>query len=230
MKYTLKKPIILWCFVFMAIMGSVIGYNFGEEKGLVELYSGIMAVITNRYAIIVITLITDYLVFSNLNSYVIICRYKSTDNFILKAMMIEMMVIAGLAVFLNMPILLFNMGSFFELIALMAICIINMVIVMMLFTSIVCFINIWFNNRAIATGIIFAIYVAIDFLVENVNFLFLETIVFDFSHILNLPLVYGLTKYVFIMATMISIIILLTFATTSIIGKRDYLLNVHENS
>lgn len=228
MKYTLKKPIVLWCILLMAILGVTSGYGLGSSNDVLAVYQGVLSVITIRYAIIIIILIADYLVFSNLNNHVIISRYKSSNRFILKATVIETVVITLVALIYNIPIILFNMECFSILFVPVIYTTVNMIIISILITSIIRFINLWFNNRALVTATVFALYIGLDFLLENINFLYISNIIFDFQYIFTLPLELNSSEYIIVASIILIISFLLIFATMVLIGKRDYFLNEHE--
>ena len=229
MKYTLKKPIVLWCILLMIILGVTSAYGLGESEDVRGGYQGVLAIITIRYAIIILILVTDYLVFSNLNHHVIICRYKSVERFIVKATTIEIIVIVLLALLYNVPIILLNLQYFSILIFPVILVTINMIIIALLMTSMIRFINLWFNNRAVTTGAIFIIYVGLDFLVENVNFLYVNNIVFDFQQIFILPLLLKSSQYLIVATVLLVISFFLIYLTTVLVSKKDYFLNEHES-
>lgn len=163
MRYTLKKPIIIWCFIIMFLIGIVFGQ--GMDNDFLALYLGRLTIITFRYAIIIVTLLTDYLVFENLNHYTILCRYKSLDCFILKAILIEALITILLTITFNIPIIIFNFNILEIVIKPTILFITNTIIIMLLFTSLIRLFNIWINNRVLSSSIIFALYVLCDFVV-----------------------------------------------------------------
>lgn len=229
MKYTLKKPIVLWCIILMVILGITSAYGLEVGSDFLAVYQGMLAIITIRYAIIILILVTDYLVFNNLNYHVIICRYGSSDRFILKATGIEIMVTVLLALIYNVPTVLFNPKYLSIILFPVILTTINIVIISIFVTSIIRFINIWFNNRALTTGIIFVIYVSLDFLLENLNFLYISNIVFDFQHIFTLPLELKSSQYIIVAVILLAISFLFILLTTVLVGKKDYFLNEHES-
>lgn len=185
MKYTIKKPIIIWCFILMFIIGIIFGYGIGDN--FFESYLGRLSVITFRYGIIVIVLLTDYLVFDNLNRHVILCRYHTIDKFILKSTIIETAMIFLLTLVYNIPIIIFKLNIFQDIILLICLFTINTLIIMTFLTSIVRLVNVWINNRIISASAVFAGFVFIDFFLENINFLFINNVALDLTYIFILP-------------------------------------------
>lgn len=227
MKYTIKKPIIIWCFILMFIIGIIFGYGIGDN--FFESYLGRLSVITFRYGIIVIVLLTDYLVFDNLNRHVILCRYHTIDKFILKSTIIETAMIFLLTLVYNIPIIIFKLNIFQDIIQLICLFTLNTLIIMTFLTSIVRLVNVWINNRIISASAVFAGFVFIDFFLENINFLFINNAALDLTYIFILPYEYGLINYSIIAIILCVIIVLITYFTMTIIQRKDYFLTNDEN-
>ncbi|MFQ6792690.1 MAG: hypothetical protein ACLRT4_07905 [Thomasclavelia sp.] len=224
MKYTLKNAVLMWCFILMAALGVSAGSNLSKESNFITMYQGALSVISVRYSFIIIILTADYIVFENLNRHALICRYKSIDNFFIKSIMIEAGVSLILALMFIIPVLVFNASIYQKIFIPVIIGAFNMVVIMMLFAAFIRFINIWFTNHVLVTGLVFVVYAAIDFLFENINFIYIDNILFDFQYILALPFQYQ-RNYLFIVAIIAFIIVILTFSTIFLVVRRDYFLN-----
>lgn len=226
MKYILRNPLIILCFVTTLLFGWLI--FAGDQQNFSEIYIGKMASAPIRYMLLILVLFTDYLVFENMNHYTIICRNKSTDRFIIRTTVKEIIVISMLFILLNIPVILSGISNITNTISTILLFTLNGIILMILFTTIIRFINIWISNRAVVTGITLATYAGIEFIVEYINYTFMKNQIFDFQDLFILPFKY-INSYLYMAIAIIISSLVLTMSTCYLITKKDYILKHNED-
>lgn len=226
MKNFLRNPIIIWSFVILILFGTLL--NDSGQKEFLDIYIGKMSTAPIRYVLLIIVLFIDYIIFENMNHYTIICRYKSMDHFIIKITIREIAINSIVFTLLHLPLLILNFNFCITNIGAILLFIFNAVIVVSLFTAIIRVVNIWVSNRALSSAMVFSTYALIDFVLENIGFVFIKQTMFDFQEIFIIPYIYT-QSYLFIAIVIAIVIVLITLTTAILITKNDYILKHNED-
>lgn len=208
----------------MLILGFVAGINIHDH--FLQLYMAKIGQIPTRYSIIVIILFIDYVIFENMNHYIYIFRYKSVSHFIIKSMIDELFVSFILLIAFHFPVLFFNIKEFISHIVIMLLVIFNIMIVFSVILSAIRLMNVWINNRILATSLFMLLFIGIDILLEHYSFFYLKTYIFEFDSLLVLPNVYSF--YPLLISAMIIIDFILLYTTSKLMKKKDYIIKQHE--
>ncbi len=215
-KLNQKFPIIY--IIIPLMLGFFIGYDIHED--FVLLYFGKFAQNMERYTIIISILYIDYLVFKNINYTSIIFRYKMILDFFYKHFFKSSVYIIIFFVTLNIPILFFNFEEYIYHLNSIIPNLICSITISILFISIVRIIDVFIKKRIISSIIFVIVLVVLEVLFGNSH-------IFNFNYLFILGFVYKF--YYFILMFMVGIIILNISICSSLILRKDYMLNDKTN-
>ena len=219
MNKILKSPIVIISILMCLSIGILIVNLIGEEEFL-SLFMGSLVNLPLRYIIILLNLFVDYIVFENINNYMLIVRYRSIQKFLLKSTIVEIFVTFILFLSIGLPILLVYHSALQILPIILFI--MNGIIVVLVFLSMIRLLNVWVGNRFTSTMIFIVFYTILDMSLDQIAFSKGLTI-FTFKYILVMPMRSG-SWYPFIFMGMLLVIFLLMYLTLKLMGERDYIL------
>jgi hypothetical protein len=225
-KYIFKTPFIIWGFFILLLLGFLIGNDI--EHDFVHLYFAKLSQTPIRYSIIVIILAVDNVLFESLNQYIYVVRNKSVYRFLMRTTLYEVIIIVVLLIMLSIPIGFLCFNVFQQFIQTSILFVFATTVMMVLFTAIIRFINIWFNNRVISTSIFIALFAIVDVLVENINWAYFDAPILDFNYIFIFPYVYS--NYTVIAMVILSISVILMFMSSIMMDKKDYILRSNQDA
>ena len=217
MKKILKSPTVMVATLISLFFGIKIVSLMYKDI----LFTDLLTMLPLRYTIILLNLFVDYLVFENINNYMLIFRYRSIQNFLLKSTMMESLVTFILFFSFSLPILLIPTSNASILSVILFI--FNGVLVVSVFLSVIRFLNIWIANRFISTTLFVIVFVIIDAALDQIAFAKGLMTMFTFNDILAMPLKSGVW-YPFIFMSMILFTLLMIYQTQMTMSKRDYIL------
>lgn len=227
MKYILRTPLIILCFIIVIVLGFYIGYGISED--FLMLYSSKLTQLPVRYLLIAIILSSSSLVFKEQNGLAICMRKKNFFNAILNNIKYEVYILLLIFSTFEIPIMLQNFSLFFQNFYFMLMMYLNDIIISLFILSIVKSIDIFIKNRTTSCAIFLVILSIIDILLEHGNYFFFENIYFDMSYIFCLPYIYK--NYVVLAIILIIITIFLNLLSIFLRIKKDFMLNdVHEEN
>lgn len=206
MKYILKTPLFIMCFIIIIIIGCFLGYNISED--FTGLYVSKLMLIPIRYSLFAIVVIINFLVFNQQSRSIIVLRKKTLFDALIDVVKIEVIILFTLFFVLHLPILFLNISQFVNHLNLISKIIINCVVVSLILITLIKIIDLKLKNRAIACGIILGSFCIMDLVLEHFNWFFIDNSIFDFSYIFILPYIYS--NYFLIASILIAIAFILT--------------------
>ena len=219
MSKVIKSPIFIVCIIFSLVLGIFIS-NGVKQNDFFHTFTAAFASYPRRYTIIIFILSIDLLIFENINNYILIFRYQSIQKFLLKSTVLEIFISFLLFLCLSIPILLTKNIAIIGVP--MILFIINGVMVVSVFLSLIRVVNIWIGNRTISTVILLAIYTVFDVLFDQLEYSHL-TYIFNFKDIFVLPITSG-HWYPFLWMCMLLFIFISIYLMQKAMEERDYIL------
>ncbi len=220
MKYILKSPIIISCYIIVIILGFLIGNDISNN--FLELYLAKMSSVPARYILLSFAIFIHYIVYNHLNVYGLFLREKNFLNFSFYIIKVEFVILTTLFIMLHIPILIMEYNHFIENIFLIVKIIFNDIIFSLAFISIIRMIDTKLRNRSTSCFSVFIIFAVIDFILEYFNYV-TDNYLFDFSYILILPSLYK--NYFIIFLLVLSFIVYSTVKSLDLMMKNDYFLD-----
>lgn len=225
MKYILKTPLLIVCFIIIFISGCFIGYNVLTNFS--DLYISSLMLTPIRYALLFLVVSVNFLIFNLLNGSAITLRKKTLFDSLISMIKFEIIILFFIFAILHLPIIFLNISQSLKNLDLIIKIIINGVIVSWFLFSLIKIIDIKLKNRAVTCGIVLGSLCLIDFLLEHFNWFAFDNTIFDFSYIFILPFMYD--NYFFIALILIVTGVLLTSLYVFIGIKKDcFLGNVYD--
>ena len=227
MKYILKTPLLILCFIIVIILGFYIGYGISED--FLMLYSSKLTQLPVRYLLIIVILSSSALVFKQQNCLAICLRKKNFFNAIVNNIKYEVCILLLIFGAFELPIILQNFSLFFQNFYFMLIMYINYILISLFILSLVKSIDIFIKNRTTSCAIFLVIFSIIDILLEHGNYFFFNNIYFDVSYIYCLPYMYN--NYFVLAFVLIIITIFLDVLSIFLRIKKDFMLDdIHEEN
>ena len=227
MKYILRTPLIILCFIIVIVLGFYIGCGISED--FLMLYSSKLTQLPVRYLLIAIILSSSSLVFKEQNGLAICMRKKNFFNAILNNIKYEVYILLLIFSIFEIPIMLQNFSLFFQNFYFMLMMYLNDIIISLFILSIVKSIDIFIKNRTTSCAIFLVILSIIDILLEHRNYLVFNNIYFDVSYIYCLPYIYN--NYFVLGFVLIIITIFLNVLSIFLRIKKDFMLDdIHEEN
>lgn len=206
MKYILKTPLFIMCFIIIIIIGCFLGNNISED--FTGLYVSKLMLIPIKYSLLSIVVIINFLVFNQQSRSVIVLRKKTLFDALIGILKIEVIILFILFLGLHFPILFSNPNKFTNYLNLMIKIVINSVIISIILITLIKIIDLKLKNRAISCSVILSSFCIIDLVLEHFNWFVVDNSIFDFSYIFILPYIYS--NYFLIAFILIAIAFILT--------------------
>lgn len=220
MKYILKTPLLVLCFIIVIILGYFVGNAISTDFAF--LYLSKLTQIPARYLLIIVILSSNLLIFKQQNCLAISIRKRSFFNAVLSINKYEIYILLLLFVAFNLPIMIQNGGLFFENIHIVIKLYINYIVVSLFMVSIIKGIDVIVNNRTISCVSFFIALSIIDILLQHGNYFIFNDIYFDLSYIFCLPYIYNHYYIIAIILTIITVFFNLLSIFFRI--KKDFML------
>ena len=216
--FLFKVPFL--CIIISTCIGFFVGIDI--EQDFLNLYTGKLTSLPFRYIMLVLIVFISNSIFSMFSNTIIIVRKRNFINVFVNIIKYEVFFFALLYIFVNVPIFALNNRVFIENLGSVMLVILNSILISVLFSGIIEFIDIKFKNRVYSTCSFFIIFSIIDFVLEHFNFYILTDNQFDLSCIFVLPVVFS--DYIVIAAFMLFFICIITYTNINYSNKKDYFL------
>ena len=216
--FLFKVPFL--CIIISTCIGFFVGIDI--EQDFLNLYTGKLTTLPFRYIMLVLIVFISNSIFSMFSNTIIIVRKRNFFNVFVNIIKYEVLFFALLYIFVNIPIFALNNRLFIENLGYVMLVILNSILISILFSGIIEFIDIKFKNRVYSTCSFFIVFSIIDFVLEHFNFYILIDNQFDLSYIFVLPVVFR--NYIVIAAFMLFFICIITYTNINYSNKKDYFL------
>lgn len=227
MKYILKSPLIITSQLIIILLGFSVGNKISDN--FIELYASKLTQPYVRYLFIVIMIFDAIQIYRYQYNNAFILRRKKYLNLRINITKYIIYILSLSFINFNIPVLVQNYKLFLSNINIIFMFIINCIIISLFILSLIDLLNAFVKNRAVSSSIILTIIAILDFMLQHINFNFIENVSFDISYIFSIPYIYN-NFYIY---DLIILIISLNLFLLSIYleFKNDYLLeNYYEEN
>lgn len=220
MKYIIKSPLILFSILIIAAFGYFVGN--GISYNFMELYASKLTQSYIRYMLIVIILFNGVLINKYQKCDAIILRRKKYLSLKMHIFIYEIYILTLFFISFNILIFFQNYNCFLENLSMIIKIFGNFLLFSIFVLRIIDIINVFVKNRTISSAVFLVIYGIFDFLLQHINFFFIEKVNFDLSYVFSIPYIYN-SYYVYNIIILIFTFFLLFFSVYLEL-KKDILL------
>ncbi len=224
MKYIIRNPSILFCFLVVLILGVALGNDLSGN--FISLYAAKLTQQPVRYILLLCIILMSIVVYKTQECLIVILRRKNIFHSTFVSILYEMMILVIIFVILNIPIILQNFSSFKIYFGSILLNFISSIVVSVFILSIIKVFDLLIKNRTCSSAIIFSFFAIFDTFLSHLNYFVFDTLYFDMSSVFCLSFVYRNILFILFLLAMFIFVLISAFLYFKI--KCDYLLVKYE--